>query len=134
MKEAKFRWYNHKYWWLYGNLIDYWRWLNNYDNEFWSRFAIYDRESWEFFPVDKKSIWQYTWLKDKNWTPIYEWDIVKYSNEFWTYIEEVKYNNWYYYPLIIIEDNHKITSNEVEVIWNIYDNPEFYGLNMIIQI
>ena len=75
---------------------------------------------------------QYTGLKDKNGTEIYEGDIVKYTSELENGIFEVKYSNCRFYGLWIEANFMDITtdlfylgcSNELEVIGNIYQNPE----------
>ena len=67
----------------------------------------------------------YTWLKDCHWLEIYEWDIVWewYKYDDWNYkywIFEVKYEFW----------NHNLINwweNHWEIIWNIYENPEFFN-------
>lgn len=74
----------------------------------------------------------YTGLKDKNGKEIYEGDIVKYTSELENGIFEVKYGNCRFYGLWIEANFMGITtdlfylgcSNELEVIGNIYENPE----------
>lgn len=74
----------------------------------------------------------YTGLKDKNGKEIYDGDIVKYTSELENGIFEVKYSNCRFYGLWIEANFMDITtdlfylgcSNELEVIGNIYQNPE----------
>lgn len=72
---------------------------------------------------------QFTWLLDKNWKEIYEGDIVKIIVEkFWDGFEEwvssVEWNDRYASfgakPFRIDDES----PNVIEVIWNIYENPE----------
>lgn len=81
--------------------------------------------------VDGKTVGQYIGQKDKNGKEIYEGDIIKYFNDKYKYI--VKYDQAFaQYSLSINYDNNDSIRyicdfNYVEVIGNIYDNPELLG-------
>lgn len=82
--------------------------------------------------VDENTVGQYTGLKDKNVTKIFEGDIVK---GFWRgkiCIYQIDYYNGL--TSFIGRASMKITtfgydSEKIEVIGNIYDNPELLGGN-----
>lgn len=80
--------------------------------------------------IENVEIMQYTWLKDKNWKEIYEWDIVKwfynYSVEIkkavvWFRIGRFEINSFRCIPLHEFLLWHE---TKLEIIGNIYENPE----------
>lgn len=105
-------------------------------------------QSWRY-PLNSENyqtynIMQYTWLKDKNWKEIYEWDILKWQSwasnnryDFWI-IPEWNDNAWAYcihdqkyWSRGSRKDSHiadlLATWNAVykfEIVWNIYENPD----------
>lgn len=86
--------------------------------------------------VDPRTVGEYTGLKDQNAKKIFEGDIVRYRDEFWRSpmqsVVEYCADKWNY-PAFDLKD-HDYEANglqlahekdiELEVIGNIYDNPE----------
>ena len=69
-----------------------------------------------------KNIMQYTWLKDKNWVDIYEFDIINVYTSEWNFvwIYEVVFWNWSF--CVPWWWTHNLIKSEV--IWNIYENKD----------
>ena len=120
MREYKFRGKIENNIWKYGSLLK--------DNP-QKIYYIVDNEDGTGRKVLEKTIGQYTGLKDKNGKEIYEGDVVQ------TDIDRayVKWNDKYgYFQLVPIGDYYfdsdvigqALEYADVEVIGNIYDNPE----------
>lgn len=119
MREIKFRGYSKKYKrWFYGCLLI---------DETQKSFYIVDNMTGIAVEVEKETIGQYTGLKDKNGKEICEGDIVRCSF-YPDYIFEIKFEELCWYMRKITTSEYINLSDasyyDLEVIGNIYDNPE----------
>ncbi len=132
MRDIKFRawdWENI----LYADDFFSWLWCDYFqiNNKEW---ALHNHEeNYDICDFDDWDIMQYTWLKDKNWVEIYEWDVVKIINDLdkenmffldKTLVSKVVFNKWAF-KYIHKDKSESILYNwykTIEVIWNIYEN------------
>lgn len=90
-------------------------------------------------PILWMEVMQYTWLKDKIWKEIFEWDIVNYqlpNDNFWQYekqqrkIGQIKYEpewGWFVCEWEYSKNQHQEyigCDNDMIILGNIYENPE----------
>jgi hypothetical protein len=96
-----------------------------YDNE--DKNALYWDYDWmqistisminSLFRSEDYIFMQFTWLYDKNWVELYEWDI------FWMWYEYEDWTHKYWDRNIIKDIKDFDICDEFCIIWNIYENP-----------
>ena len=121
MRKIKFRGWDIK-----KNKWFYWDLSTSYGNT--NILSINDWTDWEFHQVNIRSVCQYTWIKDRNWNPIYEWDILLVKDLEWEYNTKVFWRHWIFKTESLDKDKMHmwmlwyIRTKEIYVIWNIYEN------------
>lgn len=91
----------------------------------------YKNESSNVWHIDADTVGQYTGLTDKNGTKIFEGDIVKYGDTVHNVVFEQRNGTAYfglvYSTLETLSFGYYQDLKQIEVIGNIYDNPELVG-------
>lgn len=110
--------------WVYGGIFP-----QNGDGDF---AIIYQQEPIiEKYPVYADTVGQYTGLTDKNGKKIFEGDIVKYGDTVHKVVFEQRNGTAYfglvYSTLETLSFGYYQDLKQIEVIGNIYDNPELLG-------
>lgn len=110
--------------WVYGGIFP-----QNGDGDF---AIIYQQETTiEKYPVYADTVGQYTGLTDKNGKKIFEGDIVKYGDTVHKVVFEQRNGTAYfglvYSTLETLSFGYYQDLKQIEVIGNIYDNPELLG-------
>lgn len=108
------------------------RWVHGYLSD---KNYIYDKSLEGEFLVDEDTICQYTGLTDKNGKKIFEGDILRHADE--TILKTVWNDRKYGFAAqcvkgsVLLKDCKwglwEFESDEVEVIGNVFDNPELLG-------
>ena len=91
----------------------------------------YKNESSNVWHIDADTVGQYTGLTDKNGTKTFEGDIVKYGDTVHNVVFEQRNGTAYfglvYSTLETLSFGYYQDLKQIEVIGNIYDNPELLG-------
>lgn len=122
MEQIKFRWLSTNGEWVY--------WYYAYTSIFSNRNDYYKNiiiTKNDYKEIDEWTQSMFTWLYDKNWKEIFDWDLLKHQQ----YIYKVEYsisqatfqaidtnNKERSFPLFCIT----IDREKPEIIWNIYEN------------
>jgi uncharacterized phage protein (TIGR01671 family) len=126
MREIKFRGKTEKWEWVYGGLAIHSEDYCIVQPDWYSC----NGEALEFNCIDviPATVGQYIWLKDKNGVEIYEGDVVEYEKaDGKKYKGKILYNeDWFdiFHKSVSDCSLRGIGSNNMEVIGNIYNNPE----------
>ena len=127
MREIKFRAWdeeeNKMYEW--GDLLDLWM-------------CFWEIQDMVFWQVTYK-LMQLTWVLDKNWKKIYEWDVLIITlnadgwsaPKNWKIITGVEWDRLCYmcWEEKSLYNYSTMSGVTIEIIWNIYENPELLNLN-----
>ena len=117
--------------------------------EWWRAFIINQMPVWEdlkLYVWEECDIMQYTWLKDKNWIEVYEWDILRwYFNNWFTkkwcntlrvvWLHSDYIGCFWTKDILPRKDDKTLRflseslNKDDEVIGNIYENPELLENN-----
>ena len=110
--------------WVYGYFV------NEYDDfQIYVQPQIITRSGREY--VNENTLGQFTGLTDKNGVKIFEGDIVRYGDTIHKVVFEQRNGTAYfglvYSPIETLQFGHYQDLRQLEVIGNIYENPELIG-------
>lgn len=117
MRDIKFRGYDKRKGWLYGNLLE-----NDRPQE-GSIYQIVNKTTESRFDVEEASIGQYTNFKDKNGKAIYEGDILNWDTDNYGVVE-FDDGSWRILPEDLVlrkVDLYSFTACQVKVVGNKYE-------------
>lgn len=117
-----------------GKRKDNGEWVQGYlyrSSEKLNPFIMLKSEKGASYEVNADTVGQYTSLTDKNGTKIFEGDIVKYGDTVHNVVFEQRNGTAYfglvYSTLETLSFGYYQDLKQIEVIGNIYDNPELVG-------
>ena len=120
--------------WVEGDLLKY----ETGETAILSRFSRYGFEATEIYLRNKvipETVCQYTGLTDKNGRKIFEGDIVRYGDTIHKVVFEQRNGTAYfglvYSPFETLPFGHYQDLKQIEIIGNIYDNPELMGSEVV---
>lgn len=136
MRDIEFRWKTIEWKWVYG-----YYYVEAIDNEdkIWFDYVHFIKyvygDHFSDVEVLPESVWQWTGLEDKNWKKIYEGDIVNWKQASGWLLESLRDDKTYTCFIDFFMDwwccrlnkDHlwfTLSSEHIEIIWNIYENPE----------
>ena len=121
MREIKFRAWDKVEWKMWDV------YSMQHDLQFIQTQWIWNRKWGSNWKIIDFEVMQFTWLKDKNGKEIYEGDIIK-DEKSKLFIVEVRFMleewKWTYTAIRPWEEKKTWLCIFIEVIWNIYENPE----------
>lgn len=131
MREIKFRGKSDTDW-VYGHLlkVDDWNQAEHEHFDYFIQTDVMEQEEYNMYYItDNNTIGQYTGLHDKNGKEVYEGDIVRilggeYEQGFYEWDETVQIKDLIYDGFNLMMTISQIGNQAIEVIGNIYDNPE----------
>ena len=120
--------------WVYGGVLHQTDYYRDYEDKYFiiDGKCTVDYDIGEEFEVDKNTICQYTGLKDKNDKKIFEGDLILLMNRWYCAVEYDVENARFILNGEYVKNEDEVThssfapyyQNEIEVIGNIFDNPE----------